>query len=115
MADFTIQIDPAELRRASSAVKKDVSSLQTSMDEARTAVTNTSGGSWGGQAGETTRTKMQQLTSTHVMLTERLERWAVFLENAAQQYESTETSINSMAEDVGSTPITSLQPEGPVS
>lgn len=97
MAGQVLQVNMDELLSAASATRGDIATISDTLSDGARAVSNTEAGPWVGPAGDALRGSMQQFISTQNILTDRLRKWADFLEWAANEYEAAEEKITSLA------------------
>lgn len=93
MSKGQIQVNMGELVRLSQTARKDITAIDNALRLGAEAVAGTASGPWAGQAGDITRSHMQQFAGTRPVLTDRITRWANFLDFAASKYEEAESQI----------------------
>ena len=94
-----MQVNSAELANAANELRKDVSDMQTVLDES-TQVINGTAASWESAAAENLRARYTSLSAKFSDFYDAITKYAKFLDNTAAAYESADKKIEERANEL---------------
>ena len=92
-------VDSVELRNAAESLRKYVSEMSATLDNAKTTTKNTAG-SWESAAAENLRTRFNDLSATFQDFYDAITNYATFLDNTATSYEEADKTVTSKADEL---------------
>lgn len=94
-----MSVNSAELRNAANSMRKNVSDMQATLDEATQTINGTAA-SWESSAAENLRARYTSLAAKFSDFYEAITKYALFLDNTASSYEAADKKIEQRAEEL---------------
>lgn len=94
-----MQVNSAELRNASNSLRKNVTDMQTTLDEA-TGTINGTAASWESASAENLRARYTSLSGKFSDFYDAITKYATFLDNTAAAYEAADKKIEEKANEL---------------
>ena len=94
-----MQVNSAELRTASGNLRKNVTDMQATLDEA-TGTINSTAASWESAAAENLRARYTSLSGKFSDFYDAITKYAQFLDNTAAAYEAADKKIEEKANEL---------------
>ena len=94
-----MQVNSAELANSANEMRKDVTDMQTVLDES-TSVINGTAASWESAAAENLRARYTSLSAKFSDFYDAITKYAKFLDNTAAAYESADKKIEERANEL---------------
>lgn len=94
-----MDVNSVELRNAANALRKNVSDMQSVLDES-TQVINGTSASWESAAAENLRSRYMSLAGKFTDFYDAITKYAMFLDNTATSYEAADKKIEAKANEL---------------
>ena len=94
-----MQVNSAELANAANDLRKDVSDMQTVLDESTSTINGTAA-SWESSSAENLRARYISLSAKFSDFYDAITKYAKFLDNTASAYESADKKIEERANEL---------------
>ena len=94
-----MQVNSVELRNAANNLRKNVSDMQATLDEATSTINGTAA-SWESAAAENLRARYTSLSQKFSDFYDAINKYATFLDNTAQSYEAADKKIEEKANEL---------------
>lgn len=94
-----MQVNSVELRNAANNLRKNVSDMQATLDEATSTINGTAA-SWESAAAENLRARYTSLSQKFPDFYDAITKYATFLDNTATSYEAADKKIEEKANEL---------------